>query len=172
MRHIATANGLERNLGSDSASKVCRWQQTNLGFTEYNINESLSDPGSGQCFTSCPDLGEEDVDAVVRSSQKAFEEYRLLNPRIRAELLLKWHHLIRESRDDIATILTYETGKPLSEAFGEIDYASGFTWWFAGEAERIRGDISTPAAPGRRVLVIKQPIGVCAALVPWNFPIA
>jgi succinate-semialdehyde dehydrogenase len=87
-------------------------------------------------------------------------------------MLLKWDQLIRINRDDIATILTYETGKPISEAYGEIDYATGFTWWFAGEAERIRGDISTPSTPNRRVIVIKQPIGVCVALVPWNFPIA
>ncbi|KAJ5398602.1 hypothetical protein N7465_009091 [Penicillium sp. CMV-2018d] len=132
----------------------------------------VEDPGSGKVFTSCPDLGAQDVDKVVRSSHQAFEEYRLLNPRTRAQLLLKWHQLICDNRHDIAAILTYETGKPLAEAYGELDYATGFTWWFAGEAERVRGDISTPAAPGRRVLVIKQPIGVCAALVPWNFPIA
>ncbi|KAJ5731286.1 uncharacterized protein N7483_005794 [Penicillium malachiteum] len=132
----------------------------------------VEDPGTGKTFASCPDLGPDDVDAIVQSSQAGFEKYRDVNPRIRAQLLLKWHELIRENRDDIATILTYETGKPLAEAYGEIDYATGFTWWFAGEAERIRGDISTPAAPNRRVLVIKQPIGVCVALVPWNFPIA
>lgn len=131
-----------------------------------------SDPGSGKVLTSCPDLASEDVDAIVQSSQEAFRSYRVVNPRTRAEMLLKWHQLIRDARDDLATILTYETGKPLSEAYGEIDYATGFTWWFAGEAERIRGDVSTPSAPNRRVVVVKQPIGVCAALVPWNFPIA
>lgn len=78
---------------------------------------------------------------------------------------------LRDNRDDIATILTHETGKPLNEAYGEIDYATGFTWWFAAEAERIRGEVGTPAAPNRRVMVIKQPIGICVALVPWNFPI-
>ncbi|KAL3478043.1 aldehyde dehydrogenase domain-containing protein [Aspergillus californicus] len=132
----------------------------------------VEDPGTGKPFTSCPDLDKDDVPSIVRSSQQAFEEYRLLNPRTRAHLLLKWHQLICENRDDIATILTHETGKPRVEAYGEIDYATGFTWWFAGEAERIRGDVSTPAVPGRRVLVLKQPIGVCVALVPWNFPIA
>ena len=68
--------------------------------------------------------------------------------------------------------MTYETGKPLAEAQGEIDYSLSFTWWFAGEAERITGTIQTPSAPGRRVFTVKQPIGVAAALVPWNFPIA
>lgn len=69
-------------------------------------------------------------------------------------------------------MLTHESGKPLAEAQGELDYALGFTWWFAGEAERIRGSVSTPSAPNRRVIVVKQPIGVTVALVPWNFPIA
>lgn len=95
-----------------------------------------------------------------------------MNPRQRAQLLFKWDALIRESRDDLAKILTYETGKPLAESYGELDYSTGFTWWFAGEAERIQGTISIPAAPSRRVFTIKQPIGVAVALVPWNFPIA
>lgn len=87
-------------------------------------------------------------------------------------MLLKWDSLIKENREDIATILVYETGKPRAEAYGEIDYATGFTWWFAGEAERIQGTVFTPALPDRRVFTIKQPIGVAVALVPWNFPIA
>jgi succinate-semialdehyde dehydrogenase/glutarate-semialdehyde dehydrogenase len=85
---------------------------------------------------------------------------------------MKWDTLIREARSDIAKIITHETGKPIAEAYGEIDYSTGFTWWFAGEAERINGGIATPAAPGRRVFTVKQPIGVAAALVPWNFPMA
>lgn len=85
---------------------------------------------------------------------------------------MKWDGLIREARSDLARILTHETGKPIAESLGEIDYALGFTWWFAGEAERIHGTVAVPAAPNRRVFTIKQPIGVVAALVPWNFPIA
>jgi len=108
----------------------------------------------------------------VQSSHNAFQAYKLLNPRARAKLLLKWNDLITDSRHDLATILVYETGKPLAEAYGEIDYALGFTWWFAGEAERIQGTVSVPAAPNRRVITIKQPVGVAVALVPWNFPVA
>jgi succinate-semialdehyde dehydrogenase / glutarate-semialdehyde dehydrogenase len=112
------------------------------------------------------------VDAAVNAAHKAFQTYKKVNPRTRAQWLLKWDALIRENRDDIAHIVTYETGKPLAESQGELDYALGFTWWFAGEAERITGTIQTPSAPGRRVFTVKQPIGVAAALVPWNFPIA
>lgn len=96
----------------------------------------------------------------------------MTNPRTRAQLLYKWDALIREHKEDLAKIVTHETGKPLFEARGEIDYATGFTWWFAGEAERVQGTVSIPSAPGRRLVTIKQPIGVAAALVPWNFPIA
>lgn len=95
-----------------------------------------------------------------------------MNPRLRAEMLLQWHKLIKASRSDIATLVVYETGKPMAEALGEVDYALGFAWWFAGEAERIRGSIAQPSVSNRRTLVIKQPIGVSVALVPWNFPIA
>ena len=130
------------------------------------------DPGSDKAFASCPDNTAEDVDAAIQSSYKAFQEYSKVNPRIRAQQLLKWHELITANQDDIAQILTYETGKPLAEAYGELTYSLGFTWWFAGEAERIQGSVFTPSAPHRRTIVIKQPLGVAVALVPWNFPIA
>ena len=81
-------------------------------------------------------------------------------------MLLKWHRLIVAARDNIATLVVYETGKPMSEALGEVDYALGFAWWFAGEAERIRGSIAIPSVSNRRTLVIKQLIGVSVALVP------
>lgn len=131
-----------------------------------------SDPGSGKVWASAPDNDANDVDAAVKAAHTAFESYKKVNPRTRAQWLLKWDSLIRENRDDLANIVTYETGKPLFESQGELDYSLGFTWWFAGEAERITGTVNTPAAPGRRVFTVKQPIGVAAALVPWNFPIA
>lgn len=108
----------------------------------------------------------------MQTAHAAFQSYRTTTPRQRAQWLLTWDSLIRAAKPDLARILTHETGKPLAEAMGEIDYATSFTWWFAGEAERVHGTISTAAVPNRRVLTIKQPIGVAAALVPWNFPIA
>ncbi|PCD38714.1 hypothetical protein AU210_007179 [Fusarium oxysporum f. sp. radicis-cucumerinum] len=128
----------------------------------------IIDPGSDRVLTLCPDNGPEDVEAAITSSHNAFKQFRLVSPRKRAQLLLEWHRLIEQSKDDLAQILTFETGKPLAE----LDYSLGFTWWFAGEAERIQGSISIPAAPNRRVFVIKQPIGVAVAFVPWNFPVA
>jgi succinate-semialdehyde dehydrogenase/glutarate-semialdehyde dehydrogenase len=112
------------------------------------------------------------VDQYIQTSQKAFESYRQVNPRERAKILLKWHELIAKAKQDIATLIVYETGKPMAEALGEVDYALGFAWWFAGEAERIRGSVAIPSINNRRTIIVKQPIGVCVALVPWNFPVA
>ncbi|KAF7860770.1 hypothetical protein EAF04_008288 [Stromatinia cepivora] len=133
---------------------------------------NIIDPGTGQVWATAPDNDASDVDAAVQAAHKAFQSFKKVNPRIRAQWLLKWDSLIRENKEDLAKIVTYETGKPIAESLGEIDYALGFTWWFAGEAERVTGTIQTPSAPGRRVFTVKQPVGVAAALVPWNFPIA
>ncbi|KAJ5146824.1 uncharacterized protein N7443_001574 [Penicillium atrosanguineum] len=144
-----------------------KWVQAQSGKTF-----DVEDPGSGQIFATCPTNEVADVDQYVASSQKAFEAYRKENPRTRAKILLKWHELITNAREDIAKIMVYETGKPMTEALGEVDYALGFAWWFAGEAERIRGSVAQPSISDRRTFVIKQPIGVSVALVPWNFPVA
>jgi succinate-semialdehyde dehydrogenase / glutarate-semialdehyde dehydrogenase len=132
----------------------------------------IIDPGSRQIFASCPTNEVADVDKFVESAQAAFDHYRYVNPRERARILLKWHELITKAREDIAKIVVYETGKPMVEAMGEVDYALGFAWWFAGEAERVRGSVALPSISNRRTIVIKQPIGVSVALVPWNFPVA
>ena len=133
---------------------------------------NTSDPGNGKTWATAPDSNADDVDKAVQASHKAFQSFRKVNPRERAQCLLKWDALIRQHREDIAQIVTHETGKPIAESQGELDYALGFTWWFAGEAERIQGTVQVPAQPGRRVFTVKQPIGVAVALVPWNFPIA
>ncbi|KAB8226524.1 aldehyde dehydrogenase [Aspergillus novoparasiticus] len=133
---------------------------------------AIEDPGSGQVFAHCPNNRLPDVDQYVESAQAAFLKYREVNPRERAKLLLNWHNLINNARSDIAKLIVHETGKPMTEALGEVDYALGFAWWFSGEAERVRGSVAQPSVSNRRTLVIKQPIGVCVALVPWNFPVA
>ncbi|KAH7163597.1 aldehyde dehydrogenase domain-containing protein [Dactylonectria estremocensis] len=137
-----------------------------------NKRFDVVDPGSAKVWASCSDCSDADVDDAVQSCHEAFKAYSKWTPRQRAQCLLKWHQLIIENRDDLAKILVFETGKPLAEAYGEIDYATTFTWWFVGEAERVQGSTITSATPGRRSFTIKQPVGVVAALVPWNFPIA
>ncbi|RMJ26005.1 succinate-semialdehyde dehydrogenase [Aspergillus sp. HF37] len=117
----------------------------------------VEDPGSRQIFASCPTNKVQDVDEFVTTSQSAFLEYQHVNPRQRAKMLLEWHRLVTNAREDIAKL---------------VDYALSFAWWFAGEAERIRGSVAIPSVSERRTFVIKQPIGVSVALVPWNFPVA
>ncbi|EEU38471.1 uncharacterized protein NECHADRAFT_88551 [Fusarium vanettenii 77-13-4] len=144
-----------------------KWVQAQAG-KRFNVE----DPGSGKIWATSPTNQVEDVDQYIESSQTAFNSFRYTNPRERAKILLKWHELITNAREDIAKIVVYETGKPMTEAIGEVDYALGFAWWFAGEAERVRGTIALPSVSNRRTFVIKQPIGVSVALVPWNFPVA
>ncbi|CAK7230954.1 hypothetical protein SCUCBS95973_007748 [Sporothrix curviconia] len=130
------------------------------------------DPGTGKAWASCPDSAPADVEQAVATAHAAFQSYSKWTPRKRAQTLGQWHQLIVAARDDLARILVLETGKPLAEAYGEIDYGTTFTWWFTGEADRIQGATINSALPGRRGLVIKQPIGTAVALVPWNFPLA
>ncbi|KAI1269291.1 aldehyde dehydrogenase [Xylariaceae sp. FL1019] len=151
----------------------------NQGYVDGQWVESKSgerfeiiDPGTNQPFTTCSSFSHDDVGTAVQAAQTAFITYRTLTPLQRSILIAKWDTLIRENSEDLARILVYETGKPLVEARGELIYATGFTRWFAGEAERIQGSLYSAAMPGRRVMTLKQPIGVVAALVPWNFPVA
>ncbi|EED20707.1 succinate semialdehyde dehydrogenase, putative [Talaromyces stipitatus ATCC 10500] len=132
----------------------------------------VTDPGSGTEWGACPDCIPEDVDNAVQKAHTAFQLYSRTNPRTRAQLLSRWYQLILSAKDDLAKILVYETGKPLAEAYGEIEYGASFTWWFSGEADRIRGSTLVSAAKNRRTVTIKQPMGVAVALVPWNFPLA
>ena len=144
-----------------------KWRESKSG-KRFDV----TDPGSGKPWASAPTNDTSDVDEAVHFAHEAFLKYSKLPPRNRAKLLMTWYNLIEDNKDDIASVVTYETGKPLAEAKGELAYANGFTWWFSGEAERAYGTVSTPSIPGRRVFTIKQPVGVAAALVPWNFPIA
>lgn len=129
------------------------------------------DPGSGLVWAACADAAAQDVDGAVRSSHEAFQTYSKWTPRQRSQRLLRWHQLITDAREDLARVLVSETGKPLHEARGEVDYGLSFLWWFVGEAERMHGSVITSAVGGRRAVTIKQPVGVVAALVPWNFPL-
>lgn len=142
---------------------------------------AIYDPGTEQAWASCPDCAAEDVNAAVESAHAAFQLFSRTQARQRADLLQAWHQEIVSHRDDLARILVHETGKPLAEAYGEIDYGLTFVQWFTGEAERVQGTVSVGSGLGsglgsgsdcRRVLTTKQPIGVAAALVPWNFPLA
>jgi len=132
----------------------------------------VTDPATGAVVGSVPNAGESDVRAAIDAASAAFEDWQSQPALQRARILRRSADLIRERRDRIALVMTSEQGKPLAEAVGEVEYAASFLEWFGGEAERIYGQIVPPMNPVNRVLVLRQPVGVTAAITPWNFPAA
>ncbi|SDI55570.1 succinate-semialdehyde dehydrogenase / glutarate-semialdehyde dehydrogenase [Paraburkholderia steynii] len=151
-------------------------QSAYVGGTWLDVGEGPSiivrNPATGDAIGSVPALDAETVRTAVSHAAHAFQEWRRVPAKQRARVLRAWHDKVIAHIDDLALILTTEQGKTLSEARGEIQYAASFIEWFAEEAKRINGDILPAAADGNRILVLKQPVGVCAAVTPWNFPAA
>ncbi|MGD8369088.1 MAG: NAD-dependent succinate-semialdehyde dehydrogenase, partial [Desulfobacterales bacterium] len=112
------------------------------------------------------------VDAAIAAGQKAFPKWRKKTAKERAAVLRRWHDLIMAEQEDLARLMTLEQGKPLTESRGEIAYAASFIEWFAEEGKRLYGDVVPTHQGGSRILVLKQPVGLCAAITPWNFPAA
>ena len=132
----------------------------------------VHDPATLDKIATLPEMGAEDADKAVDAAYAAFASYKKTSARQRAKWLRKWSDLCLEHADDLALILTLENGKTLVEAKGEVTYAASFLEWFAGEAERVHGEVVPSANLNQRILTFKQPIGVAACLSPWNFPIA
>lgn len=131
---------------------------------------SVVNPASDKLIGHVPRLTAEDVQSAIRAADKALPAWREMSAKDRSKILRRWYDLCMTHQEDLATILTTEQGKPLSEARGEIAYGSGFIEWFSEEAKRVYGDIIPAPTADRRILVIKQPVGVVAAITPWNFP--
>ncbi|MDX5445245.1 MAG: NAD-dependent succinate-semialdehyde dehydrogenase [Zoogloeaceae bacterium] len=132
----------------------------------------VTDPATREVIARVPDLGAAETERAIAAADAALPAWRAKLASERAKLLREWHRLIIENIDELAAIMTAEQGKPLFEAGGEIGYAASFVEWFAEEARRIDGEVIPTPAADRRLLVIKQPVGVCAAITPWNFPSA
>ena len=132
----------------------------------------VTDPASGEVLARVPELGTTETRRAIDTANAAWPAWRALTARQRAAVLRHWFDLILANADDLALLMTREQGKPLAEAKGEIIYGASFVEWFAEEAKRIYGDVIPSPAADRRLVVLKQPIGVCAAITPWNFPIA
>jgi succinate-semialdehyde dehydrogenase / glutarate-semialdehyde dehydrogenase len=132
----------------------------------------VHDPSTGKLIGTCPDMDASDTDLAIAAAEKAFTTFRRTMPRERATMLRKWYNLMTENAEDLATLITWENGKPLADAKGEVAYASGFFNWFSEEAPRIYGDTIPASVPGNRVITIKQPVGVAGLITPWNFPAA
>lgn len=129
----------------------------------------IINPANGEVISHVADVGQFEAKNAIEAAQTSMELWKLKSPTDRSNVLQRWHDLIIANADDLASILTLEQGKPLAEAKGEILYGASYLKWFAEEAKRIYGDI-LPSAQDRRSLVIKQPVGVVAAITPWNFP--
>jgi succinate-semialdehyde dehydrogenase/glutarate-semialdehyde dehydrogenase len=131
---------------------------------------AVRNPANGEAVGNIPDLGAAETRRAIDAADAAFPQWRGLPASKRSALLEAWFNAINEHIDDLAKILTVEQGKPLSESKGEIFYGAGFVKWFAEEAKRVYGETIPSPTNDRRILVLKEPVGVCAAITPWNFP--
>ena len=132
----------------------------------------VHNPSNNHCLGSVPNMGRLETDRAIMAADAAFPAWSKLTPLTRANYLLKLHDLILANKQSLAVLLTLEQGKPIQEAIGEIEYAASYFRWFAEEGRRIYGDIIPAEQDNVRSLVIKQPVGIVAAITPWNFPVA
>ncbi len=132
----------------------------------------VSNPATGEQLGTVPDMGASETRRAIAAAAAAFPAWAAKSAQERASVLRRWHSLMLEHRDDLATLMTAEQGKPLAESRSEIAYAASFIEWFAEEAKRLYGDVIPGHQPDKRILVLRQPVGVVAAITPWNFPAA
>ncbi|WP_047392941.1 NAD-dependent succinate-semialdehyde dehydrogenase [Chitinibacter sp. ZOR0017] len=142
-----------------------QWQSACAVLPVYN-------PASGELLATVPKLGSAEAQLAIAAATAAQADWQARSGKERAQYLRRWFELMMAAQDDLARIMTAEQGKPLAEARGEIAYAASFIEWFAEEAKRIYGDVMPHPQAGGHILTLKQAIGVCAAITPWNFPAA
>jgi succinate-semialdehyde dehydrogenase / glutarate-semialdehyde dehydrogenase len=144
-----------------------QWLDARAGGTRQVRN-----PATGAVIGTVPDMGTAETRAAIEAAAAAFPAWAARTAKDRATLLRRWHDLMLANADDLATLMTAEQGKPLVEARGEITYAASFIEWFAEEGKRVYGDVIPGHQPDKRIFVLRQPVGVVAAITPWNFPAA
>ncbi|MDO5104106.1 MAG: NAD-dependent succinate-semialdehyde dehydrogenase, partial [Lautropia sp.] len=166
---------------SQASSPLSKLQDPSLLKTDALINGewvagsarfAVTDPATGQHLADVSNLNAADTHRAIDAANEAWTGWRTLTAKQRHAVLLKWFQLLMQHQDDIARIMTAEQGKPLTETRGEVAYGASFVEWYAEEAKRTNGETLPQFDNNRRLLVIKQPIGVCAAITPWNFPLA
>ncbi|QHJ00824.1 succinate-semialdehyde dehydrogenase [Xylophilus rhododendri] len=138
------------------------------GAARFDVN----DPATGLKLADVPNLGPADAEYAINAANAAWPAWRAKTGKQRHAILLKWFELLMANQEDLGRIMTAEQGKPFAEAKGEVSYAASFVEWFAEEAKRINGEALPQFDNNRRLLVLKQSVGVCAAITPWNFPLA
>ena len=138
------------------------------GASRFDVN----DPATGQKLADVANLGPADAEKAIAAANAAWPAWRTKTAKERSILLRKWYDLLMANQEDLGRIMTAEQGKPFAEAKGEVAYGASFVEWFAEEAKRVNGETLPQFDNNRRLMVLKQPIGVCAAITPWNFPLA
>ena len=146
----------------------------NGGWTDARSSDAIEvdNPATREVIGTVPAFGREETRAAIEAADAAWSGWRSRPAKERAGLLRRWFELLMAYQDDLAVLMTTEQGKPLAESRGEIAYAASFVEWFAEEAKRVYGDVINHPQPGKRIVVLKQPIGVVASITPWNFPAA
>ena len=129
-------------------------------------------PATGEVLAAVAKAGKAETEQAIAAAERAFPAWRAQTAKARSEILYRWYQLMIENKAWLAQLMTAEQGKPLKEAEGEVEYAASFIQWFAEQAKRANGEIIPPAKPGSRILATREPIGVVAAITPWNFPMA
>ena len=132
----------------------------------------VDDPATGEVLGTVPNAGREETRAAIDAAAAAFPDWRARTGKERAAVLRRWFDLMMQAQDDLATLMTLEQGKPLAESRGEVAYGAAFIEWFGEEGKRTYGDVIPSHARDKRIVVIKEPIGVVGCITPWNFPIA
>ena len=130
----------------------------------------VTNPATGEVLGTVPKMGQAETRRAIEAAERAQKQWRAKSAKERALVLRKWFDLVMQHQDDLARIMTLEQGKPLAEAKGEIAYGAAYLEWYAEEGKRAYGDIIPGPASDRRIVVTKEPVGVCAAITPWNFP--
>jgi succinate-semialdehyde dehydrogenase/glutarate-semialdehyde dehydrogenase len=133
---------------------------------------AVTNPANNKLIANVSNLGPQEAELAIAAAEHAFQGWRNRTGKARAIIMRKWFDLIIANTQDLATLMTLEQGKPLIESTGEVAYGASFLEWFAEEAKRVTGSIPSTTWSDKRLIVMKQPIGVCAAITPWNFPIA
>lgn len=144
-----------------------QWQNADDGATIQVCN-----PATGVLVGTVPHMGAAAAQQAITAAQQAFESWKRRTADDRARVLRRWYELMLQHQDDLALIMTSEQGKPLAEAQGEIAYAASYIEWFAEEARRVYGEVIPSPWPDKRIVTTREPVGVCAAITPWNFPAA
>jgi succinate-semialdehyde dehydrogenase/glutarate-semialdehyde dehydrogenase len=165
--HPVTLQLKNRALFHQRAFVDGQWCDADSGATMRVVN-----PATGSLVGTVPKMGATETRRAIEAAAKAMPAWRAKTAKERAAILRRWYELILKNQEDLAMLMTTEQGKPLHEAKGEVAYAAAFLEWFAEEAKRVYGDVIPQHQSDKRILVLKQPVGVCGAITPWNFPAA